>query len=495
MSGPRQKHTGIITIEGDGIPFSMPNSYDAETALLGCLLYKSESVFIAIRDLVKPEDFYHPANRVIAQAAWTRCNRGQLVDGIMIHKRLENDEVFDEMDAADYLATIIEGRPDEAGAPDYAKLVSDFAARRLLILRGADMIVASADPETDLSAEAMYEADKKSLEAMRSQFSASASTVTLGDATLAELETIGQQSAMGIRTGITELDQVTGGMHRGDFIVLGGRPSMGKTALAGTIMRNVARQDIIVDVDGKEETRKGRVGFFSLEMKAAQIGVRSIAAWLHEEGLDQIEYRDILNHDIDPSQRDYLISKWPKYNDTYRSLHIDDTSGLSGDEVIARARSMMQKNGNIDLFVVDFAQRQGWGGAKNMHEAINDFCLSYADFAKEANCAFLLLTQLNRAVDQRENHRPELSDMRGSGGLEEQATAVWFLLREEYYLERSGRPKGFEAGQEWEAACDQHRNRADIIIAKNKNGPTKTVNVRSAIGYDRFYSDTFEDEY
>jgi len=482
----------------EDLPKDAPHSAEAEQAVIGifltCAAFKGDDNQAALYDevsqIVKPEHFYNPIHEKIISAIYTRCRRRQLVDPIVLKNRFSQDESLKEIGGVEYLALLCDNAPDHSSAPLYAQLIADLANKRSLILLGQEMVKMAKDPDTDDDAYAVYEGLKHDMDAMRSMFPANAVFTEMADAALEGVEEVGQHSSMGMSTGLPELDKCIGGLHRGDFIVIGGRPRHGKTSLASNILRHRAHEGVATD-DLGDVTRPSNCLFFSLEMTAQQIGMRSLSHWVYEKEGIEIEYRDIMNHNITVDEKQLLLKHLPEMKKKWR-IHVDATKGLTATEMIARSRAYAKKYGPLDVVVGDYAQRMSYNDtdARNEHQGMNEVLARLADFAGEDRLCMMLLSQLTREVDRRDGHRPVISDLRGSGGYEEHATIIAFLKREIVYLTEKGAPKARNIDEklDYEDSLKEWENRAEIIVAKNKRGPEDTLLIGAQVQYDRFHS-------
>lgn len=473
-----------------------PHSLEAEQALLGALLYDNE-VYHRISGLVQVRHFYNPVHARIFDSISTLIEHGKLADAIVLKNRFSQDETLVDIGGVEYLALLLESAPTGAATQEYAKLIFDLALRRDLIRLGGDIKQAAEDPDSDQDAQAQISEAEMQLfslaetGAVQSGFESfdKALLKSIGMATAA-FERDGGLS--GMATGLLDLDRQLGGLHKSDLIILAGRPSMGKTALATNIAFHIAKKHQVErDENDIERTLDGGVvGFFSLEMSSEQLATRLLAEQssvpshkIRRGEITQIQYEDI---------RDAAntIQKIP--------LFIDDTGGLTIGALAARARRLKRMVG-LDFLVVDYLQLLSGGSAMKSSDGrvqeVTAITMGLKALAKELDIPVLAAAQLSRQVEQRDDKRPQLADLRESGSIEQDADVVMFVFREEYYLSRTEPREGTEEHLKWQQDMETVHGKAEVIVGKQRHGPIGTVKLGFEAELTRFTNLAFDDRY
>ena len=466
--------------KGRGEENKIPEIQFAEQAVLGALLMDNLRVYPEVRDVLKPEDFFDQAiNGRIAARIFNLSRRGELADAIVLKKKFERDEIFDKIGGVEYLADLCHGAPPLSTANGYAKLIADMAAKRKIIGLARAMIHEAQNPDSDLDAETLIEKVQSTVSTVQGTFPSTASFISLREAARESVEAIGESRSMGIPTGYDELDDKIAGLGRGKLITIAGRPSMGKTSLATNIARNVAHS-IGVAEDG-ETNVEGKVGFFSQEMPALELGERAASAALGPK--EEIEYRDITKHKVTKAQKQKLIEGLHKIPEIW----VDETAGLTYSDLEKRARHLEKQLGGLDVLVVDYLQlMEGTDSPDPRNDVkfygwISNNCKK---LAKKMDIAVVLLSQLSRKVEERENQRPRKSDLKGSGTIEDASDIILFVFRPEVPLIEKGEPTRQDQKEKYFKDLNWAKNRMEVIIGKNKGGPLGTVSLRSFMGYD-----------
>lgn len=452
----------------------LPHDIDAELAVLGAALYDAETVDAC--EGLQAEHFYDPVHsRVWANIAALHA-RGERADLITVSARLESDEGFVEMGAAAWLADLLDAAPTRAVARDYARIITDRALRRELITYAGELKELASRTDGDETAARVLETAERDLFAIAEQKADQGGFSPFADAADRAIEAAAkayqrQGDLGGISTGLTDLDAKLGGLHPSDLIILAGRPSIGKTALATKIAYNVARRYRPgPEVDGHRTAAEGGVvGFFSLEMSGEQLATR-IGCDVSGVSGDKVRKGQIERGEF-ARLRDALdeIKTIP--------LHIDETGGISLAKLTARARRLKRKHG-LDLIIIDYLQlittdsRQRGG---NRTEEISAITGGLKALAKDLNVPVIALSQLSRQVENREDKKPQLSDLRESGSIEQDADAVLFVFREAYYLGRTEPRAGTVEHQNWADEMSKVQGLAEVIIGKQRHGPIGTV--------------------
>lgn len=455
---------------------STPQSQEAEQALIGALLYDNE-VYHRISGIVQAKHFYNPVHVRIFDSIAVLIERGNLADAIVLKNRFSQDETLVDIGGVEYLALLLDNAPPGSTAPEYAKLILDMAMRRELIRLADDIKGNATDPDSDANAQTQITTAESQLYNLAEIGGTQSGFVSFENALIKSIEMASAAFSRdghlsGTSTGLIDLDRQLGGMHRSDLIILAGRPSMGKTSLATNIAFNIAKKfKREKDDNGIEKTTEGGVvGFFSLEMSSEQLATRLLAEH------SQVPSHKIRRGDITAEQYEHIrdsadeISRLP--------LHIDDTGGISIGALSARARRLKRMVG-LDMIVVDYLQLltggAGMNASTNRVQEVSMITQGLKALAKELDIPVLALAQLSRQVEQRDDKRPQLSDLRESGSIEQDADVVMFVYREEYYVARSEPSEGTEEHLKWQEDMEQLHGKAEVIIGKQRHGPIGTV--------------------
>jgi len=472
-----------------------PFNLEAEQALLGAILLQNEN-FYRVSSFLEADHFYDPVHGRIFSALNKLITAGRTASPVTLKTYFESDAGLAEIGGADYLADLAAAAPSVIDVAQFGRAIFDLHILRGLIRVGQDMIVRAANAQVDDSPASQLEEAEQSLyqlaesgkyESGFKDFSTSLKEAL--DMASAAYERDGGLS--GVTTGLIDLDKKLGGLHPSDLIILAGRPSMGKTALATNIAVNAARayrgerQD-----DGTVKTVDGAiVGLFSLEMSAEQLATRVIGDF------SEISSEKIRRGEIKPDE-------FLRITDAVRELeslpiHIDETGGLSIAALTARARRLKRQTG-LDLIVVDYLQLLTTPGRRNdgRVQEVSEITQGLKALAKELNVPVLALSQLSRQVEAREDKRPQLADLRESGSIEQDADVVMFVFREEYYLHRSQPREGTEEHQKWQQDMAEVHGVAEVIIGKQRHGPIGAVRLSFQEQFTRFGNlDTHHGDY
>jgi replicative DNA helicase len=459
---------------GDPIPAHVPANIEAEQALLGALLYDN-AAYERLSDLLQGRHFFEPFHQRLYSAIEDHIRKGQLAEPIVLMERFKRDPAFEDLGGLRYLADLVDRAPPAANAPEYGRVVYDLALRRDLIRIGGE-IAAAASGDGDRSARDHIESAEQQLYTLAETGTTSTGFVDFSDAlrgavTMAA-EAYGRDGGLsGISTGLMDLDKQLGGLHPSDLLILAGRPSMGKTALATNIAFNIAKAYAWEpQPDGSRKTVNGGiVAFFSLEMSAEQLSMRILA---DASGVSSDRLR---KGEIDASEFGRVRDAAIEIQEA--PLYIDATGGLSISKLAARARRLKRQHG-LDLVVVDYLQLVTAGEGTRSEgrvQEVSQITMGLKSLAKELGVPVIALSQLSRQVEQREDKRPQLSDLRESGSIEQDADAVMFVYRESYYLSRTEPRTGTPEHLAWQEELDQINNLAEVIIGKQRHGPIGTV--------------------
>jgi replicative DNA helicase len=465
---------------------SAPHNIEAEQSLLGAILVNNDA-FYRVSDFLEPRHFFEPIHQTIYETAGSLIRMGKVATPVTLKTFLPADADIGGMTVGQYLARLAAEATTIINAQDYGRTVYDLSLRRDLIHIGEDMVNVAFDAPVDFAPRAQIEdAERRLYELAESgrydggfQRFSQALTVAVDMAAKA-FQRDGKLS--GIATGLRDLDTKMGGLQPSDLIILAGRPGMGKTSLATNIAYNIARAyQGEVQPDGTmKAVNGGVVGFFSCEMSAEQLATRIIA---ERTGIPSSNIRrgGITENDFEKI-RDYSIE--------LQSLpfYVDETGGLSIAQLMARARRLKRQKG-LDLIVVDYIQLlQGSGkrGNDNRVQEITEITTSLKALAKELNVPIVALSQLSRQVESRDDKRPQLSDLRESGSIEQDADVVMFVFREEYYLANKEPRAGTPEYEKWQLDMSLVHGKAEVIIGKQRHGPTGTVDLQFDASVTRF---------
>ena len=439
-----------------------PHNLEAEQALLGAILVNNEALD-RVLSFLSPQHFFDPLHGRIFETLAALIHAGKTATPTTVKTFFENTEPIDaHMTVPQYLGRLAANATTIINAAEYGRTVYDSATRRALIVIGEDLVNTAYDSAFDQPPEVQIEEAEGRLYGLAEQNKYGQGYSNFEGALSAAIDMANSayqrgRHLSGASTGLSDLDNKLGGLQRSDLIILAGRPSMGKTALATNIAFNVAMAG-------------GVVGFHSLEMSKEQLATRIVSEQtginsekIRRGDIDEIEFRALAEMAAE-------LLRIP--------LLLDDTGGLTVAQISARARKK-KRQGSLDLVVVDYLQMLAGSkkhGDVNRVQEITEITMGLKALAKELNVPILVLSQLNRQVENREDKRPQLSDLRDSGSIEQDADAVMFVFREEYYVERA-KPADmsdpeFPAWQKRFAAC---RGKAEVIIGKHRHGPVGSV--------------------
>jgi replicative DNA helicase len=465
-----------------------------EQALLGAVLVNNEAYY-RVSDFLEPRHFFEPVHQKIYELAGSLVRAGKAATPITLKTFLPSDLEVAGLTVSQYLARLAAEATTVINAEDYGRTVYDLATRRSLILIGEEMVNEAYDAPVDSTPQGQIETAERSLYELAETgrydggFQRFAQALTTAvDMAAHAYQRDGKLS--GLATGLRDLDRMMGGLQHSDLVILAGRPGMGKTALATNLAYNVARAwEGEVRPDGRIVSMNGGiVGFFSLEMSAEQLATRIIS-----EQTEIPSYR-IRRGEIEPGDFD-RIAEAARVMETI-PLYIDETGGLSIAQLAARARRLKRQRG-LDLLVVDYIQLlQGSGrrAAEGRVQEVTEITTSLKALAKELAVPIVALSQLSRQVENREDKRPQLSDLRESGSIEQDADVVMFVFREEYYLKNREPRAGTEEHFKWMAEMEAVHGKAEVIIGKQRHGPTGTVQMQFKADVTRF-ADLAEDDH
>jgi replicative DNA helicase len=463
-----------------------PHNIEAEQSLLGAILVNNEALY-RVSDFLEPPHFFEPIHQQIYDIARSLIRTGKLASPVTLKTFLPADIDIAGLNAAQYLARLAAEATTIINAADYGRTIYDLAIRRELIQVGEDMVNVAFDAPVDFAPrDQIEEAERRLYElAETGRYGGGFQRFETALTTALEMASNAHQRdgrLSGLATGLTDLDSKMGGLQKSDLIIIAGRPGMGKTSLATNIAYNVAKNWVgEVRADGHIDTvNGGRVGFFSLEMSAEQLATRILS---EQTGISSSIIR---RGQITAAQFDAIKDKAIEIQ--HLPLFIDETGGLTVAQLAARARRLKRQRG-LDLLVIDYIQLLQ-GSTRRAQEGrvqeVTEITTNLKALAKELNVPIVALSQLSRQVENRDDKRPQLSDLRESGSIEQDADVVMFVFREEYYLANKQPRPGTDEHFKWQTEMDAVEGKAEIIIGKQRHGPTGTVELQFQAEVTRF---------
>lgn len=484
---PAEKLTAAAEADEPVVFRQPPHNIEAEQALLGAILVNNEA-HDRVSQFLSPEHFYDPLHGQIYDVLTKLIQAGKQATPITLKTFFENIEPIDaHLTVPQYLGRLAANATSILNVEEYGRTVYDLSTRRSLILVGEDMVNAAFDSPVDFPPEHQIQEAESRLYDIAESGKYGQGFESFGSALTTAIEMANNAyqrdgHLSGLSSGLTDLDGKLGGLQGSDLIILAGRPSMGKTALATNIAYNIARQfKTEKGSDGTEIVKDGAVvGFFSLEMSAEQLATRILSeqAEISSEKIrrgmiDEEEFRKL----VTVSQE---MSRIP--------LYIDQTGGISVAQLAARARRLKRQKG-LGLLIVDYLQlltgnRRSSDGRV---QEVTEITTGLKALAKELQVPIIALSQLSRQVEQREDKRPQLSDLRESGSIEQDADVVMFVFREEYYVERQKPSEtNVEETLKWQEEMSLVHGKAEVIIGKQRHGPTGSVPLSFEAQFTRF---------
>ena len=441
----------------------LPNNIEAEQSVIGSILVSNE-IFDEINTIISNINFYDPMHQKIFAAIESLVYKGMLANPITLKNYFENEK--DELNIPEYLVKITKFSSSKRQTIEYSKLIYDLFVKRELIKISDNIIDEAKQNDLDNDGSKIIENFEKSLFDLAEKGSFNSQLVKFDEAMKLTIEMASSayrndEGIVGVPTGLTDLDDRLGGLHKSDLIIIAGRPSMGKTALATNIAFNAAQKI-------QESGKKSSIAFFSLEMSSEQLSTRILAEQ------SRIKSNDIRRGRISEDQFDKFIET--SKNISELPLYIDETPAISIAAMSNRARRIKRLFG-LDMIVVDYIQlmRGTTFNKDGRVQEISQITQGLKAIAKELSIPVVALSQLSRQVEQRDDHKPQLSDLRESGSIEQDADVVMFVYRESYYLQRKEpRPATVEHA-EWQAKMNEVSNLAELIIGKQRHGPVGNV--------------------
>lgn len=465
-----------------------PHNLDAEQALLSALL-ANNLAYEKVSEFLRPDHFYNGVFGKIYQAIMTLIERGQKADAITLKHFFQSDSDIQQLGGGDYLAQLTGSYVSIINAGDYGRTIHDLYMRRQLVDLGTDVVNEAFTTDVEEAAIDQVEKAEQRLFQLATSGDTRGGFISLKQSMgkayqMAEAAYKRDSHLTGVTTGLIDLDRKLGGLQPSDLLILAGRPSMGKTSLATNIAFAAARK--FVESAGKE----GAVtGFFSLEMSAEQLATRLVSEYA------RIPSNDIRRGSIRPEQFGKMVESIKELEST--PLYIDDTPALTISALRTRARRMKRSAHGLGLIMIDYLQLMqgsGKGREENRVLEISEITRGLKAIAKELNVPVVALSQLSRAVESREDKRPQLSDLRESGSIEQDADVVMFVFREEYYHSRTEPSRRADENDEkfnkryegWQERGSKIHNIAEVIIAKQRHGPIGTVELHFEGEFTRF---------
>jgi replicative DNA helicase len=456
-----------------------PQNEEAEQGLLGTILHNNKA-YERVAEFLRPEHFADPVHGRIFAACQTLIERQQVADVVTLRNMFERDGELTEVGGAQYLAQLVAALVSTVNAEEYGRIVYDCYLRRELIDLGETVVNEAHDFDAEHSALRQIEDTEQRLYNLATEgqiegdFRSFKSVLTEAVLT-AEAAQKRESHLVGVTTGFRDLDKRLGGLHPSDLIIVAGRPAMGKTALATNIAYNAAA------AHGVDLASSGAVvGYFSLEMSAEQLVTRVLAEQTQLSG-DRIRRGDLTQNDFDR-----LVSVSGKLSRI--PLFIDDSPGLTVSALRTRARRL-KRTQDLGLIVVDYLQLlQSASTRRNDSrvQELSEITRGLKTLAKELNVPVIGVSQLSRAVEQREDKRPQLSDLRESGSIEQDADVVMLIYREEYYLRQREPTEGTAEHLTWQDNMNQAYNLAELNVAKQRHGPTGRIKLHFEGEFTRF---------
>ena len=452
----------------------LPNNIEAEQSVIGSILVTNE-IFDEINTIISSVNFYDPMHQKIFNSIENLIYKGMLANPITLKNYFKDEK--DELNIPEYLVKITKFSSSTRQAIEYSKIIYDMFVRRELIKISEQTIDSAKINDLDTSGQNIIENSERLLFDLAEKGSFNSSLVKFDDAVKQTIEMASaayknEEGIVGVPTGLRDLDDKLGGLHQSDLIIIAGRPSMGKTSLATNIAFNAA-QNI------QDKNKKSSVAFFSLEMSSEQLSTRILS----EQA--RIGSNDIRRGKISNEQFDQFLET--SKNIAELPLFIDETPAISIAAMSNRARRIKRLHG-LDLIVVDYIQlmKGAFNSKDGRVQEISQITQGLKAIAKELGVPVVALSQLSRQVEQRDDHKPLLSDLRESGSIEQDADVVMFVYRESYYLQRKMPREATVEHAEWQAKMNEVAHLAEIIIGKQRHGPIGNITLEFEERFTKF---------
>ena len=462
----------------------LPSNIDAEQALIGSVLVNND-IIDEVASIINFNEFYDPVHSKIYSSIEKLHNKGMIANPITLKTSFEKDDNLSEVGGTEYLVKLTRLSSSVKQSIDYAKIIHEKFVKRELVKISENLSEDAIDEKLEKSGEDIIQDTEKMLFDLAERGTFNQSFLKFDQALdqTIEMATNAMKSdsgIVGIPTGLNDLDERLGGLHKSDLVIIAGRPSMGKTALATNIAYYAAKK--VLD-DGK----KTSIAFFSLEMSSEQLATRIISEQ------SRIKSNDIRRGKVTEEEFNRLI-------ETSRNIHqlpliIDETPAVTIATLSNRARRIKRKFG-LNLIVVDYIQLMSSGSRRydGRVQEISEITQGLKALAKELNVPVLALSQLSRAVEQRDDKKPQLADLRESGSIEQDADVVIFVFREEYYVANKEPKMGTTEHMEWQSKMSEINGQANLIIGKQRHGPTGTINVEFEGMFTKFKNATKKEQ-
>jgi replicative DNA helicase len=452
----------------------LPNNIEAEQAVIGSILV-SNDIFDEISTIISSINFYDPMHQKIYEAIESLVYKGMLANPITLKNYFEDEK--DDLNVPEYLVKITKFSTTVRQAIEYSKIIYDMFVRRELIKISEQTIDSAKLNELDTNGQTIIENSERLLFDLAEKGSFNSSLVKFDEAMKQTIEMASaayknEEGIVGVPTGLRDLDDKLGGLHQSDLIIIAGRPSMGKTSLATNIAFNAAQKL-------QDSGKKSSIAFFSLEMSSEQLSTRIIS----EQA--RISSNDIRRGRISDEQFDKFLET--SKNIAELPLYIDETPAISIAAMSNRARRIKRLFG-LDMIVVDYIQlmRGTTYNKDGRVQEISQITQGLKAIAKELGVPVVALSQLSRQVEQRDDHKPQLADLRESGSIEQDADVVMFVYREGYYLQRKEPREATVEHAEWQAKMNEVAHLAQIIIGKQRHGPIGNVTLEFEERFTKF---------
>jgi len=452
-----------------------PQNLEAEQTVLGSVLV-SNDIYDEIPD-INEESFFNPVNKKIYKIINDLMSKGLLANPITLKNFFSNEDELSDIGGSEYLVKLTKFSTSKLQIKYYANLLHDLKIRRSLIDISRETLDEALNKNSEINAEQIIESAEKKLFDIAERGKFNKSYIEFKEALV---ETIAMASSaykneegiVGVPTGLRDLDNMLGGLHKSDLVIIAGRPSMGKTALATNIAFNAAKRIL-------EKQKKSSVTFFSLEMSSEQLSTRILSEQ------SRITSSNIRRGKINQDEFEKFIETSKNLENL--PLFIDDTPAITISTLSNRARRIKRLHG-LDLIIVDYIQLMKSGNYRNEGrvQEVAEITQGLKAIAKELNVPVLALSQLSRAVEQRDDKKPQLSDLRESGSIEQDADVVGFVFREEYYLEKLEPRAGTAEHVEWQEKMSIIHGQAELIIGKQRHGPTGIVRLEFESAFTKF---------
>ena len=454
----------------------LPSNIEAEQALIGSILVNND-ILDEISNIVDHKNFYDPLHSKIYNLIENLHNKGMIANPITLKNSFENDAALSEVGGTEYLVKLTRFSSSIKQSIDYAKIVHEKFVKRELVQISETLSDEAVDETIDKTGENIIQDTEKSLFDLAERGTFHQSFLKFNQALDQTIEMAtnamkSEDGIVGVPTGLNDLDERLGGLHRSDLVIIAGRPSMGKTALATNIGYYAAKKIL-------DDNKKSSIAFFSLEMSSEQLSTRILSEQ------SRIKSNDIRRGKVTEEEFNRLIETSRNIHDL--PLYIDETPAITISTLSNRARRIKRLFG-LDLIIVDYIQLMATGSKRydGRVQEISEITQGLKALAKELSVPVLALSQLSRAVEHRDDKKPQLSDLRESGSIEQDADVVMFVFREEYYLERKEPKLGTIEHGEWQAKMNEIIGSADIIIGKQRHGPTGNIQVEFEGIYTKF---------